>query len=218
MNWQNHISSEPYAVPTPIRAGLLVTFAAMAAFGQVSVVRSGSLEVGPYAGASYGVDKLRVMAGGNITYALNKYVLPYFEYSYFPGLPRTGSTIANGLQAFYSYSVPLSDVHGGLHVRLPVFRESPFVPYLVAGAGILYYPGEHELITYQVFSEPVSVKLRVPAATSTAINFGGGLRYYIGGTGRFGLRAEAKLYKPLSGVFSNTEIGKVEIGVFFQLR
>src|ERR1700746_1199372 len=72
------------------RLALLAGLTALSSFGQVSAVRSGSFEVGPFIGASYGIDKFRVMAGGNVTYALkNKIVLPYFEYSYFPGIPHT---------------------------------------------------------------------------------------------------------------------------------
>jgi hypothetical protein len=53
-----------------------------------------------------------------------------------------------------------------------------------------------------------------PAGTDRAINFGGGIRYYI--SQRFGMRVEAKGYKP-SGEFTET-FGKVEAGFFFQLR
>src|SRR5436305_444361 len=54
----------------------------------VSLVRSGSFEIGPFVGGSYGVDKFRGMGGGNVTFAINKYILPYAEYSYFPGIGR----------------------------------------------------------------------------------------------------------------------------------
>ena len=61
---------------------------ALSVSAQTSAIRAGSIEVGPFIGGSYGIDKFHVMAGGNITYALkNKWVLPYFEYSYFPGIP-----------------------------------------------------------------------------------------------------------------------------------
>jgi len=172
-----------------------------------------SVEVGPFIGASYGIDKFRVMGGGNITYALkNKYVLPYFELSYFPGLPHK-STDASGTA--YNYSTSLTDVHGGVHVRLPIFKEAPLVPYLVFGVGALHASESTGTKTpLGLQSSPQTF----PAATAFAVNGGGGLRYYIGGSGRFGFRVEAKVYKPTSGDFSNSTIGKVEAGFFFQIH
>jgi hypothetical protein len=183
------------------------------AFAQSSVVRSGSLEIGPFIGASYGIDKFRVMGGGNVTYALkNKYVLPYFEVSYFPGLPHT-STDVNG--TVFAYSTGLTDVHGGVHIRLPIFKEKPFVPYLVFGVGELHASATEGTQTPEGLpTEPKSF----PSATSFAINGGGGIRYYLGGSGRFGFRLEAKVYKATSGDFSSDTIGKVEAGFFFQLH
>src|SRR5262245_56167912 len=114
--------------------GILGGLTATSALGQVSAVRAGSFEVGPFIGASYGIDKFRVMGGGNITYALkNKYVLPYFEYSYFPGIPRTVSGVVGTNPYRLTLGLPLHDIHGGVHVRMPIFKESPIVPYLVFG-------------------------------------------------------------------------------------
>lgn len=195
-----------------VELGALTLLAPMA-FAQTSVVRSGSLEVGPFFGASYGIDQFRVMGGGNVTYAFkNKYVLPYFEVSYFPGLPHT-STDASGTVS--SYSTGLTDIHGGVHVRMPIFKESPLVPYLVFGVGSLH--------ASQTVGTATGVGLppqpqTFPAETSFAVNGGGGLRYYIGGSGRFGVRVEAKIYKATSGDFSNSNIGKVEAGFFFQIH
>lgn len=183
------------------------------AFGQSSVVRSGSVEVGPFIGASYGIDHFRVMGGGNITYALkNKYVLPYFELSYFPGLPHSSKDASDTI---YSYSTGLTDIHGGVHIRMPIFREKPLVPYLVFGMGALH--ASQTTGTRTPVGLPTSPQ-SFPAATTFAINGGGGLRYYIGGSGRFGFRMEAKVYKPNSGDFSTSTIGKVEAGFFFQLH
>ncbi len=191
---------------------LVLGFAAVSAFGQVSAVRSGSFEVGPFAGASYGIDKFHAMAGGNVTYAINKYLLPYFEYSYFPGIPhRVTDTTGN---CGTTLSTRLNDIHGGVHLRLPIFKESPVVPYLVFGMGVIEYPDRKTSVSCQ------GLTLTVPFQGSAdfTINAGGGLRYYIGASGRFGLRAEAKVYKPETGNFSNDTFGKVELGVFFQLR
>jgi hypothetical protein len=198
---------------------MLLAGMAASAFGQVSAVRAGSFEVGPFVGASYGIDKFRVMAGGNVTYALkNKYVLPYFEFSYFPGLPRT-QAVAGLPNASYTFSLPLYDIHGGVHVRLPIFKESPLVPYLVFGIGTMHYPTTSANATFQgAGGTAVTVPVSIPGQSDFTVNAGGGLRYYIGGTGRYGFRAEAKVYKPTSGAFSDVTIGKVEAGFFFQLN
>jgi hypothetical protein len=211
-----------------MRLGFLTGLSVSSALAQVSAVRSGSIEVGPFVGASYGVDHFRVMAGGNVTYALkNKYVLPYFEYSYFPGIPRTfsGTTMSGSTTTTVtgSYKVALNDVHGGVHIRLPIFKESPIVPYLVFGMGVLAYPNTTETITNTNMTPTTGTSMSTSTlsrdgASDFTINAGGGLRYYLGGTGKYGFRVEAKVYKPISGLFSNDTIGKVEAGFFFQLR
>jgi hypothetical protein len=212
---------------SPAWLALFAGLTALPAFGQVSAVRSGSFEVGPFIGASYGIDKFRVMAGGNVTYALkNKYVLPYFEYSFFPGIPRTFSNVIrdnNGVAtgtATASISTPIHDIHAGVHVRLPIFKESHIVPYLVFGMGVLSFPDRTGSATFipSPGAAPLTVPVPFPGSSDFTINGGGGLRYYIGGTGKFGFRAEAKVYKPTTGVFSDQTIGKVEAGFFFQLR
>src|SRR5262245_38320551 len=90
-------------------------------YSQVSVVRSGSFEVGGFVGASYGVDKFRPMGGGNVTYAINKWILPYGEFSYFPGIARDIHISVPGLATPVTgtFSVPLADIHGGVHIRVP---------------------------------------------------------------------------------------------------
>lgn len=181
------------------------------ASAQSAAVRAGSLEVGPFLGASYGIDRFRVMGGGNITYALNRIILPYFEVSYFPGIPHS-STDASG--TLYQYSTGLTDVHGGVHIRIPI-SESRIVPYLVFGVGALH--AAQDVGTVTPAGLPPS-PFTFPSATSFAVNGGGGLRYYLGASGSYGFRAEAKVYKATSGPFSDSTIGKVEIGFFFQLR
>ena len=175
-----------------------------------SVVRSGSYEVGGFAGASYGIDKARWMGGANVTYAANKYILPYAEFSYFPGIGRKQSRTIPGLIApvNISYNIPLTDFHGGVHIRLPI-RELPVVPYGVFGVGMIHAPERQ----FNVNVEGIQIPFTSAASTNAAVNFGGGLRYYI--NQRFGVRAEAKVYKP-TGQFKET-FGKVEFGFFIQL-
>lgn len=201
-------------------SGMVLMLGALAhvANGQnVSVVRANSFEVGGFVGASYGIDDFRVMGGGNVTYAVNKYILPYAEYSYFPGIGRQSKGTFPGTGAPYTlnYSIPLSDFHGGVHIRLPIFREKPVVPYAVFGLGGLTNSSRNVTASYTDASGAVTQQqIPVTGNTEFAVNGGGGLRFYIGQ--RYGFRLEAKAYKP-TGAFGNT-FGKVEAGFFFQLR
>ena len=185
--------------------------------GLKSVVRTGSFEVGGFLGASYGVDDFRFMGGANVTYAVNKWLLPYVEYSYFPGIARTITQPIPGLTntvARQTFSTPLSDFHGGVHIRIPI-RESPVVPYLVFGLGGLTHFERHPTLSYTGADGLVhSLPSDDPAGTDFAVNFGGGVRYYL--NQRFGFRLEAKGYKPNSS--ATAAFGKVEAGVFYQLR
>jgi hypothetical protein len=184
---------------------------------QVSVVRSGSFEIGGFVGASYGVDSFRVMGGGNVTYAVNRWLLPYVEYSYFPGIERSISQPVPGipnLTAQSIFSAPLSDFHGGVHIRIPI-RESRVVPYGVFGLGGLTHFSRDTVLTYTgADGLPHNFLATDPGGTDFAVNFGGGIRYYL--NQRFGFRLEAKGYKANGSV---TDVfGKVEAGFFYQLR
>jgi len=181
-----------------------------------SVVRAGSFEIGPFLGASYGIDRFRFMGGGNVTFAVNKYVLPYVEFSYFPGIARTSSGTFEGTGRPFTttYTVPLADFHGGIHLRLPVFREKPVVPYLVFGAGGLTHFDKTVNATFNDGVTTLPVTFKAAGGTDFAVNTGGGIRFYVGQ--RFGFRVEAKAYKP-TGDYPDV-FGKVEGGVFFQLR
>lgn len=183
--------------------------------GGGSFVRSGSFEVGGFVGASYGVDQFRVMGGGNVTYAVNKWILPYAEYSYFPGIARSVNLNLPGITGSQTISAPLSDFHGGVHIRVPI-RESPIVPYAVFGVGGLTR-FEHTVNVSYVGADGLNhtIPTQVLGGTDAAINFGGGLRYYV--NQRFGLRVEAKGYKTVNSDFTPV-FGKVEFGFFYQLR
>jgi len=207
--------SAPFAV--------LFVAGAINGYGQSSAIRSGSVEVGGFVGASYGIDKFHPMAGGNITYALkNRIVLPYFEYSYFPGIPHQGVLNVGGGQTLtQNYTLAFSDVHGGVHVRIPI-AEKPIVPYLVFGVGTMIYPSRTDTFSGTIGSgstaQPVNQMVPVPGGSDFAINGGVGLRYYIGQTGTYGFRGEAKFYRIMDGSFTGTTFGKVEFGFFIQLH
>lgn len=200
-------------------AGVLMIAGALSASGQSSAIRSGSVEIGPFIGASYGIDKFHVMAGGNITYALkNKWVLPYFEYSYFPGIPHQDALTLPGGTLTHNFTLPYSDIHGGVHVRLPIFGEKPVIPYLVFGLGTLTYPSRTDTFVGTIGTTPINQSTPVSGGSDFTINGGGGIRYYLGQSGTYGFRTEAKFYKIVDGAFSGTTFGKVEVGFFIQLH
>ena len=200
--------------------------AASAAAQSASVVRQGSYEIGGMLGASYGIDKFRIMGGGNVTFAATRVILPYFEYTYFPGLGRQLETVAAGTNrpVQYTFEVPLSDVHAGVHIRIPI-AESRVVPYLVAGFGVIHSPERLVDAEFSIAQGGTdTIQLTAPSDTTPAVNAGGGLRFYV--NQRFGLRVEAKAYKPVGdytafpGVGSpeSAVFGKVVGGIFFQIR
>lgn len=197
----------------------LGSFAAVAS-AQVPAVRAGSFEVGGFVGASYGLDSYRVMGGGNVSYGVTKYLLPYVEYSYFPGIQREFTGTFSGTSNTYkaSYSVPISDFHGGVHLRIPI-KESRLVPYGVLGFGGLKFSDFNYTITYQdAGGTHVLPNNPAKGTTAFAVNYGAGLRYYISPT--FGVRVEAKGYKPTGDKaqgFSDPFM-KAEFGIFVQLR
>jgi hypothetical protein len=150
---------------------------------------------------------------------VNKYILPYAEYSYFPQVaaPSTGTiaTAIEGLPSAIAFKVntniSFSDVHGGVHIRIPI-HEKPIVPYLAFGVGTLIHSDQTGTISVPSFNE--TLKFTQTGGADFAFNAGGGLRYYF--NQRYGIRVEAKVYKP-TGTFNST-FGKVEFGIFYQFR
>jgi hypothetical protein len=88
------------------------------------------------------------------------------------------------------------------------------VPYAVFGVGDLTHVANTATATFTSSGSTQEVSLQVPGGTDLAVNFGGGLRYYL--NPRYGFRVEAKAYKP-TGQF-NQVFGKAEFGFFIQLR
>jgi hypothetical protein len=194
-----------------------------------TLVRSGSLEVGPFVGVDGGnqgvnystaPNKFNIMAGGNITFAMNKHILPYLEYSYFPGITRTSTDSSGGFKQTDG-RVAISDFHGGLHIRLPI-REKPIVPYLVAGFGLLHNGTSTTTLT-EIGGPPFLIpggkeQFTNPGSNSAAINCGLGIRYYI--NQRFGMRVELKGYRAfsLNYDYSRDQFAKAEFGFFYQMH
>jgi hypothetical protein len=184
------------------------------AVAQTPDLRPGNFELGLYAGASYGVDSFRPMGGVNLSYSLPKLLLPYVEFSYFPALVRNYSTS----QENYVISAKIEDVHAGVHIRI-LPHESRVVPYGVVGFGVLDSnttgTSSGTATTCAPYGLPAGCVPGTYALQSTdpAVNFGVGLRVYH--TSYLGYRVEYKLYRPLTGPFTNF-FSKVEGGIFFQ--
>ena len=202
-----------------MRAVASIVFAS-AVFGQVP--GTGSMEVGGFVGATYGTGSYGEMVCGNISNAVNKYLLPYVEFSYFPYIERqvTGTIGGTSTKFQGDYSLSGTDFHGGVHIRVPI-RESRIVPYGVFGVGRLGYSSSTISLTVPGFSAPIQVTS--PGGGKAAVNFGGGLRFYV--HPRFGLRVEAKGYKPFGEPSEGgADLGyskiflKVEGGFFLQFR
>ena len=191
---------------------------AHAVFGQSAPHLSAhTFEVGGFVGGSYGLDSWRIMGGGNVTYGINRYILPYAEFSYFPGIKREIADTFPTTGAPYTaeFDVPITDFHGGVHIRLPI-KESKWVPYLVFGMGLLRNSRADYVIRFNdpVTGQPDTLPGEFAASNNFAVNGGGGLRYYL--NQRLGFRIEAKIYKP-TGTLSDS-FGKVEGGFFIQFR
>ena len=190
--------------------GALLLGAAGAFAQDAPSVRTGTAEVGGCVGLSHGVDNWRVMGGGNVVFAVTRCVMPYVEYSYFPGITRNSTISLGGDQtAAFTFSVPISDFHGGVHIRIPI-AQSRVVPYVVAAAGGIRTSDRTENVRVSSGTIPVTIK----GETNFAANFGGGLRLYA--AERVGFRVEAKVYKP-TGTYTDP-FYKVTAGVFFILH
>jgi hypothetical protein len=189
---------------TVFALGLLALGTGLPAVAQdVPILRQNQVELGGFAGFSYGVDHSRVMGGGNVTYSALSWLLPYAEFSYFPSIQRTATGSVAGLQFKDVYDIPLTDVNFGVHVRVRL-PHTRIVPYIVAGAGLLHvaerqqqrYDANYPIanpVTYETTPE-TPPPTPFPSGTNFAVNFGGGFRYYLNGE-HFGLRAETKGYR-----------------------
>jgi len=188
-----------------------------AAFGQGNVpwLRTGSFEAGGFVGGSYGIVNAQYMVGGNLTVAATPRILPYVEYTYLPGVAFPKVSVPAGDTYMTNRSASFSDFHGGLHIRLPI-HESPVVPYLVVGAGVLTHFQQSFTVTVTPpGGTPFPLTQTVPAGSDFAFNAGFGIRYYLRSE-RFGFRTEAKFYKPV-GTY-NSVFGKAEFGFFYQFH
>jgi hypothetical protein len=178
------------------------------------VFRSNTAEIGGFVGASYGIDETRVMGGGNVCYSLIPALMPFAEYSYFPGIQKAAATF--GIPgATSSYSLPIQDVNFGLHLRVPKPRWR-VIPYAVVSFGLIHNGAHTDYINIPA-NPPYPAQNNVPepisASTSFAASFGGGIRYYA--SEHYGFRVEVKAYKPTGNLITQV-FSRVAFGFFYQ--
>ncbi|HTQ57941.1 MAG TPA: hypothetical protein VMI94_25920 [Bryobacteraceae bacterium] len=188
----------------------------------VPILRQNQIEVGAFGGFNYGADNSHGMGGGNITYSALRWLLPYAEVSYLPGVQRSVVNSANGVPTTKDvFNIPFTAVDFGVHVRFRV-PHTRIVPYAVAGGGLMHWPGTTDR-TYQNSASSGAPSwfqtgtLSESGGTSYATNLGGGVRYYVGE--QFGFRAETKGYRvnnPASKPGVGPWIYQATFGIFFQ--
>jgi len=206
------------------------TLLAMAALGlagsslpaqNVPFLAKGNLELNGFAGVSTGFGGVHGSYGGNFAVAVTRYIMPYAEYSYFPktlGLTQQDTVVAGvtGVVATAPTRRSLQDIHGGVHIRIPV-GDSKVVPYLAFGLGDLHVSGTSNvpLSIPQPSGIPLIVPVSFPSQNEFAVNFGGGIRIYT--KENFGIRFEVKGYKPASGPYTDTFM-KASVGFFYYAK
>jgi Outer membrane protein beta-barrel domain len=180
----------------------------------------GTSEINGFGGISYGLEAVRGSFGGNYAYSLSKYVMPYAEVSYFPGINRDinvpfPSVQPDGtvrtLNAKVRQAFPFIDTHAGVHLRAPIPGKN-WVPYGVIGLGAITNRSTKALFTVPNLGPQ---QITVDSESHFAINGGGGLRYYF--KENFGIRIEAKVYKPTGDKFGDPFF-KFVFGVFFYAK
>lgn len=181
-------------------------------------VRKDVMELGVFVGSNFApgrdgatFDGFRPMGGGNVTYSIGKYILPYVEYSYFPEVH--GSYRPTGATRTIDYSTQIHDFHGGVHLRTEPIPGTKLVPYAVFGIG-----GVRVNFTgTETYDDGSMGTLPAESAVLPSINYGGGLRYYF--NENFGIRGEMKGYRPFNGTDRLTQsFGKFEFGIFWQKK
>jgi hypothetical protein len=224
----------------------LVVLAASTAFGQGSVGKldAGNVEVAAFGGLAAGVGRTAAGVGGNIAVAATRVIMPYFETTYFPDLTNvsvtqafnTNITLPNNQVLTTSGTGTLqssfTDFHGGVHLRIPTKANPSLVPYFAFGVGalrrsqadVIYKIGQPTLpagvtIPPAVLAAALADRTDTfPSDTQLAVNFGGGIRYYA--TENFGVRVEAKVYKPTGEIIGRTSdpFFKLTFGVFYYFK
>ena len=181
-------------IPRIVLSALVLssTGAVLRGQGGVAVIRSNTIELGAYGGLTQGLETVRGNVGGNVSYSVSKYILPYFEYTYFPGLERSITTPSGNNTLITTIKQDFYDIHGGLHLRKQI-KESNWAPYAAIGFGVLRIGQATPYYKLSSGKDQIPGDTPLPATNHFAINAGGGLRYYV--TPHFGFRLEYKVYK-----------------------
>jgi hypothetical protein len=149
----------------------------------------------------------KIGGGANFAYAVNTWLYPYVEFSVLPGALNQQVTAGNST---FVTNGNLADFNGGLHIRFPINKR--FVPYAVIAVGG-FKP--YSVTLTQMSGGNTINSQSVSQGLEFAVNYGGGIRYYI--TNRIGVRFEAKAYHSPSSAFSGTPV-RVMGGIFFQFK
>lgn len=200
--------------------------------GDVAFLKQGNVEVGAFGGFASGIGRTAAGVGGNVAVAASKVVMPYFEVTYFPDLLNRNDqrefpvniTLPDGRRVTNAQGNALiktsfMDYHGGVHLRIPIKSKPSVVPYGAFGAGILRRSEAAATYTFNVPGVTLQPVPQTFAADSQfAVNFGGGLRVYA--TENFGIRIEAKGYKPTGDIIAGTSdpFFKLTFGVFYYFK
>ena len=188
------------------------------ALGDQPSCKPHNFELGLFGGESYGLDRWRPMGGGNVAYGLSCTFFPFAEASYLPGILHTQDVTTGPTVSHRQYNINMTDVHAGLHIRLPR-PESRVVPYAAVGFGLLRGSAS-TVILYPVsaFGSGAPTPSSVDSHVSPAFDFGGGLRFFL--NERFAIRLEFKGFRPTSAPapLQPHLFYRFAIGPVFQLR
>jgi hypothetical protein len=195
---------------------LLCALTAMTLSAQTApYLGAGTTEINGFGGLSYGLDKWRGSFGGNAGHWVTTWLMPYGEFSYFPGINRNISVPVGGANEFATgrQAVKFADIHGGVHVRKALSNN--FVPYAVFGVGEVHGFKRTANLNFPIapgVTRPRDVE--VPSSNDLAVNGGVGLRIYTKES--FGFRVEYKIYKP-TGTYTDP-FYKLVFGIFGYIK
>ena len=184
----------------------------------IPYLAKGNVELNGFVGAAAGGGNTSLGAGGNLAVAVHRNVMPYVEYSYFPGSLGASLNVMNPIGgtndvALATGKAARQDFHGGVHLRFPIGR-SKIVPYAAFGVGALFISSAKGTIVVPVGNGTTrTFDTTLPSETETAVNFGGGIRIYT--KENFGLRLEVKGYRPVSGNYVRDTFMKATVGFFW---
>lgn len=197
------------------------------------VINVGKVEVAGFGGFAAGIGRTAAGVGANIAVAplqktdaanpkntTGKWLMTYFETSYFPGLLNRTVTeqipvagLPQPRSATGVFKASFTDIHGGVHLRYQSASKPQWVPYAAFGVGVLRRSNATLNLTIPELN--INSTSERPGQAELAFNGGGGIRWYV--SENFGTRAEVKLYKPTGTLIigKSDPFVKVTFGVFY---